>query len=102
MSYIVQENYVEVVGKGWYGQTMATRYNLDKWKLEDIQERMIDNFPNEAIQDWLDTNSGDFMQIDDFTATLDKFGVAIPWNDEDNEYVYMDMMYPELQENFDN
>lgn len=108
MSYTVQENYVEVVGKGWYSQTMATRYNLDKWKLDDIEKMSQDDYENldendwrEIMSDWVDYHSGDFMHIEDFTATLDKFGVVIPWHDKDNEWLYFDLMYPELTENFD-
>lgn len=91
------QNYIEVIGNDWAGRQIAMRYTLNQWQLDIIQDSMIDSFPEEAIQDWLDGNSGDFMQIDDFTATLDKFDMFISWHDEDSKWLYFDMMYPELE-----
>ena len=64
MRYMVELNFVNVVGKGWYGQSMAYTYDLGKHELE-----CIGDFTRENVEQWLGTHAGDFQSILDFEAT---------------------------------
>lgn len=96
--YIVEHNYVEVVGKIWMPATTAAyRYDLSAYDVKNIigqaeydtGERKI---TRDAVEQWLAFNAGDFQCIDDFHASIgdDDF----PWSDEESELTFSDCMYP--------
>lgn len=78
---------VDVVGKGWYGQTMATTYNLRDYDLENV-----DAFTREAFDRWLLTNAGDFQVITDFRVNVGN--KEIPFASEEGELLFNDCMFP--------
>ena len=81
--YTVITYEVYVVGKGWYGQTIATTYTLPK-NIEPIRD---------AIEQWLCTNSGDFQSISDFGASIDD--IEIPFETEEGECIWHNCMFPD-------
>lgn len=83
--YTVRTRDVHVVGKNWYGQTVATTYDLPK----DIPAARLDIF------DWLCTHAGDFQRIDDFAASIEE--VEIPWTTEEGELAYYDCFSEEQE-----
>lgn len=87
MRFAVERNWIEVVGKGWYGQTMASRIDLDAYALHNIGEPTREN-----VEHWLALNSGDFQSVTDFRAVVGE--EDMPWSDEENELAYNDCMYP--------
>ena len=83
---------MDVLGKGWYGQTLATQYKLSAYDRE-IMSYYPSSYTRASVQRWLDTHAGgDFQSIKDFSASLDE--LEIPWTDEENECVFLDIMYP--------
>ena len=93
--YTVKENYVNVVGKGWYSQPIALSIKLRQYDIDNMRGRVSDNaITREDIESWLDCNAGDFQSIKDFYALVDNEGVEIPWNSEDNEIEFFDMTDP--------
>lgn len=88
MRYIVEKNFVQVLGKIWMPACQAAmEYPLDSHAVECIGE-----FTRENVEQWLCTHSGDFQSIQDFCATVgDEW---IPWEFEDSEWEYGDLMYP--------
>lgn len=79
--------YINVVGKGWYGQTGAVVIQLRDYDLENIE-----SFDRDSIESWLDRNTGDFQSIIDFEVYIG--ANHIPFQDESGENLFMDCMYP--------
>ena len=106
--YMVERNYVDVVGTIWMPATTASlRIPLRKYDLENIIANRItgdvpvtdinlaERFTRESVERWLGCNSGDFQSVEDFYATAG--GVEIPWASEDGEMAY----YNTLSEDFE-
>ncbi len=87
MKFTVERAWVDVVGKGWYGQGISTSYGLSRYDLENIGEETREN-----VEAWLSTHAGDFQSISDFHAVLGK--TEIGWKDEETELSFNDMMFP--------
>ena len=87
MRYMVERNFVQVVGKIWMPAIKAaTEYPLTKYDLKNIGD-----FNRENVEQWLCTHAGDFQSIEDFYATAgDK---EIPWSNEESEFFYSDAVY---------
>ncbi len=87
--YMVERNYVRVVGKIWMPAiTCAMEYPLSKYDVDNIGEFTRDN-----VGQWLCTHAGDFQSIQDFMASVgDK---DIPWATEEGEYAYLDCVFQE-------
>lgn len=85
--YTVVTKRIHVVGKGWYGQTMAYAYNLDSHDLESLG----DYRSRADVQDWLDRHAGDFQCVDDFRTDVADFDSG--WETEEGELAYSDCMY---------
>jgi hypothetical protein len=93
MRYMVEKNFVQVLGKIWMPPTAVCGYEypLRKYDIDNIGE-----FTRENVEQWLAANAGDFSQIIDFYATVgDK---EIPWAKEDSESRYCDILFPEEDE----
>ena len=87
MRYMVERNYVQVVGTIWMPAiTAAMEYPLTKHDLENIGE-----FTRENVERWLDTRAGDFQSVTDFFATYGDTDIV--WADEENECIYNDCVY---------
>ncbi len=82
--YTVVTRDVHVVGKGWYGHGITYTYSIPKDVVDEMGE-----LTREKIQDWLDRNSGDFQQVDDFYASIDEW--ESPWQDEESEGYFFRM-----------
>lgn len=85
--YTVVTYTVDVLGKGWYGQTIATQYKLSSYDRESMAHT------RNGVQEWLDTHADDFQYVTDFSASLDE--LEIPWADEENAFAFGDIMYPD-------
>jgi len=87
---------IQVVGKGWYGQTMAYVYPLSQYHQDNIRAQAeydgVDAFSRQAFDRWLTTNAGDFQAITDFRAIVGN--EEIPWQSEENELLFNDCMFP--------
>ena len=74
---------IQVVGKGWYGQTMAYVYPLSQYHQDNIRAQAeydgVDAFSRQAFDRWLTTNAGDFQAITDFRAIVGN--EEIPWQE---------------------
>ena len=88
--YTVVTYTVDVLGKGWYGQTIAMRYTLSAWDREGMPET------RDGVQAWLDRHAGDFASVTDFSASLAE--TEIYWGSAKNEDAFLDIMYPEAGE----
>jgi hypothetical protein len=87
MRYMVEENFILVVGTIWMPATTAsTRYELSRYDLDNIGE-----FTRENVERWLSTHSGDFQHVQDFYATAGD--VEIPWATEEGEIAYADTVW---------
>ncbi len=88
MRYMVERNFVQVIGTIWMpATTAAMEYPLSSYDVENIGKLTREN-----VEQWLTTHSGDFQGIDDFYATVGD--TEIPWNSEESEMTYNDCMYP--------
>lgn len=89
MRYMVERNYVQVVGTIWMPSvTVAMEYELSRHDLENIGE-----FTRENVEQWLASHAGDFQSVKDFYTTAGD--IEIPWASEENELTYSDCMYPQ-------
>ena len=96
MRYTVRKSVIEVVGTIWMPMTTAaTQYTLSSYDVENARDD-DGKITRESVQRWLDTHAGDFSAIKDFHASIEDGDdtIEIPWADEDNEYAYIDCMYP--------
>ena len=105
MRYIVEHNYVQVVGQIWMPSTTAAmEYALSASDVEDIEEitdlRAANSHPGDYVQDeitredvaeWLTTHSGDFQSVTDFSASIGD--TDIDWDDIENAFIYNDCVY---------
>lgn len=88
MKYLVEVNYIQVIGNIWMPNTQAAY----EYKLTDYDIKNIGKLTRENIDLWLCTNAGDFQSIDDFSANIKD--TEISWNAEESEFAYSDLMYP--------
>ena len=89
--YTVVTKEVHVVGRGWYGQTIAYSYELSAYDIENI-----DDLTNrELVFQWLDTHAGDFSCVDDFCVDVDEYNSG--WGTEDGEIAFNDCMYGDAE-----
>ena len=87
--YMVERNYVQVVGKIWMpAVTCAMEYPLTRHDIENIGE-----FTRENVEQWLCIYARDFQSIEDFHASVGD--QDIPWATEDGECAYADCMFQE-------
>ena len=84
--YTVIVREIQVVGRLWSGVKGAYSRSLTQHDVEQIGELTRENISN-----WIDSHFGDFESITDFHADLDDFDS--PWDDEDSEMFYMEVMY---------
>ena len=103
--YIVERNYVQVVGQIWMpSATTAMEYMLSARDVADINEiadlRAANSKPGDYVQDeitredvaeWLTTHSGDFQSVTDFNASIGD--TDIDWDDEENAFIYNNCVY---------
>ena len=89
MRYMVEKNFVDVVGRIWMPAiTASMRYPLSGYDLENIGE-----FTRENVAQWVGTHAGDFQSVQDFYATAGD--QEIPWASEEGELAYLDTLRAE-------
>ena len=99
MRYTIRKSVVQVLGEIWQpGFTCAMDFNLSNSDVENIIAGMgwTDGDYRGAVLNWLDAHAGDFSHIIDFSASLEMpmdRTVEIAWQDEENEFAYLDAMY---------
>ncbi len=92
--YTVTIKEINVIGRTWAGYIGMYNYSLRDYDIENIKARSKNGeLTREAVSDWLDCNAGDFQSIKDFRADIGDF--ISEWENEENEYKYLDAMYPE-------
>ena len=90
MRYLKEVNFVQVIGTIWMPAcTAAMEYPLSAHDVANIGRFTRDN-----VAAWLSANSGDFQSIDDFRASIGDD--EIEWADEESEFTYDDLVYPEV------
>ncbi len=87
MRYMVERNFVQVVGKIWQPgcEWCAMEYPLDSYAV-----RNIGKFTRRNVELWLTSHAGDFSQVIDFRASVGT--KEIPWATEENECIFNDCM----------
>ena len=75
--YTVRTRDVWVIGRTWVGYLASEQYKLPK----DIEPTRA------AILAWLDTHSGDFQSLIDFSGSIEE--VEIPWAQHESLDIYM-------------
>lgn len=82
MRYIVERNFVRVLGTIWLVPIRAAmEYPLSRYDAENIGE-----FTRENVARWLLTHAGDFQHVEDFWATLGD--AVIEWANPESEGIY--------------
>ena len=76
--YTVRTRDVWVIGHLWMGGLASMHYCLPTGVAAT----------REAIQEWLDTHSGDFQRLIDFSASIEE--TEIPWAQESSLDTYLD------------
>ena len=87
MRYMVERNFVTVLGYIWMPNNVlcSYRYPLSRHDVENIGEFTRDN-----VEQWLACHAGDFKHIVDFWASVgDK---EIPFESEEHEMQYLDTL----------
>ena len=93
MRYTVRKSIIQVVGTIWIPAiTCAQEKVLSGYDLENIERPITRG----TVEHWLMLNSGDFQNVQDFSANLEIDGetVEFPWENEESEFTYSDCMYP--------
>ena len=89
MKFTVEKNWINVVGTIWMPAVTATyTYQLTQYDMENIGEPTREN-----VETWLSTHAGYFQSIKDFHALVGE--TEIPWKDEENEFLFNSITYPE-------
>ena len=88
MRYLVERNFVQVLGHIW--QPMAGPCAME-YPLTAHDVANIGKFDRANVETWLSANSGDFQSIDDFRASVGD--AEIEWADEESEITYNDCVY---------
>ena len=92
MKYTVRESIIWVVGTIWMPAVeAATHYKLSQYDVDNIKAEGDGVIDREAVQDWLDTNAGDFQAITDFAASIEdgEETVDIDWATVEGEDLYI-------------
>ena len=89
------DDYIEVLGIIWMPAVQAATC-LSLWREAENMQDPHGNITRESVSLWLDSHAGDFQSVTDFSAVIG--GARIPWESEDNEFTYGDLMYPEERE----
>lgn len=95
MRYTVRKSLIQVIGRIWMpDQYVAHTYDLTIYDVENAKDE-DGNITRESIQDWLDTNAGDFQSFDDFWASIevDERTIEIDWANEESELIYNDATF---------
>lgn len=93
MRYAV--SHVSVIGTIWMPAcTCAMDYTLSEHDLENMRGE-DGTITRDDLEDWLGCHSGDFQNVQDFSATLEDGEATLEfgWADEESELVYADCMY---------
>lgn len=99
MRYVKRVSGIHVIGRGWYGQRMASTIPLTDHDLAHIIED--GQYTREAVEHWLMLHSGDFQSIEDFRVTIsDSEGRDFDsdFAAEESECTWNDCMYPAEEE----
>ena len=61
----------------------------------DITPSSEGEITRESVQRWIDTHTGDFSLIVDWSASIEDGGETIefPWQDEESEFVFNDCVF---------
>ena len=109
MRYMVERNYVQVIGSIWYPSgTCAMEYPLNASDVKTLEamadvrhmEELSDesrvypdeNITREDVKKWLATHSGDFQMVEDFCASIGD--TEIEWSDLESALIYNNCMFP--------
>ena len=89
MRYMVENNFVNIVGRMWLPPVMgATSYSLSDYDL-----KIIGKFTRKNVWKWLATRAGDFQEVIDFYATAGD--TEIEWENLENKEIFDKAFYGE-------
>lgn len=97
MKYVMRKSYVDVLGIIWMPQVPAAmRIDVSSHDIENMRDD-DGSISRESAELWLGSHSGDFSEVTDFSASIEngEETVDLPWSDEENEFTWTDLMYPE-------
>ena len=87
--YTVVTYEVDVVGRGWAGQRIATTYDIPREDGKTFRALAPDAC-YDAVERWVAMHSGDFSRVDDWAASLDD--IDIPFRTEAGEEQWQSLM----------
>jgi hypothetical protein len=100
MKYTVRKSVIRVLGVIWMPSAEgAAEYTLSACDTDNARDD-DGNITRDSVSRWLDSRSGDFAEVTDFSASIEDGDetVDIPWDSEDNEMAWGSLMYPEEEE----
>lgn len=85
---------IQVLGFIWMPRVLcAQARTVDPHDIENMRDD-DGKLTRESVACWLDTHMGDFSEIVDFSVDFGDEDFLLPWADAENEYKYLDCMYP--------
>lgn len=90
--------YVEIVGEIWwpYGAPAALTLQLSSYDIENMTDEDTGLLTRESVERWVDTHSGDFSSVTDFSVRVGDWESGFAT--EDGEMLFMDCTYPSEEE----
>lgn len=97
MKYTVRKSVVELIGTIWMPAVQCGQCKtLSDYDVENCRDE-DGKITRESVEQWLMCHSGDFQSVTDFYASIEdgENTIEIPWNSEESEMAYWQMMDPE-------
>jgi hypothetical protein len=104
MKYTVRTSYLDVLGKMWMPHVTASLHiPLNGYDIDNIigysneaNDSAKNGITREGVELWLNTHTGDFSEITDFTGSIEHPAtgetIDFEWSTEDNEMAYYDTL----------
>jgi len=95
MRYTVIKSTASIVGKGWYGQTIATEIELSDYDVQAMSNE-DGSYDRDSVERWLLLSlTDDFMDVTDFSVTLEigDETIEFPWSSDSCEWDFIDCLY---------
>jgi len=87
MRIMIRTSIIWVLGYIWQPWTTPCRQKieLDNYQVQNARDK-TNKLTRESVLNWLNTNTGDFREIIDFSASLEDGNetIDIPWAKEEN------------------
>jgi ABC-type Zn uptake system ZnuABC Zn-binding protein ZnuA len=87
-------NQIDVIGKLWMGGTAAYSYEPTASDVENMRDE-DGLITREGVEAWLDTHSGDFQSVTDFSVDFGASEFVSIWATEESEMTFNGAMFGE-------